>query len=93
MTELQRLYAERGVHVVRVAGRWALRTAPDLAWLLASEEQEKRKLSRAAIETLAIIAYHQPVTRADIEEAFRSIREGADDARATANEFDSGEGI
>jgi segregation and condensation protein B len=46
----------------------ALRTAPDLAWLLAREDQEKRKLSRAAIETLAIIAYHQPVTRADIEE-------------------------
>jgi segregation and condensation protein B len=68
MAELQRLYAERGVNVVRVAGRWALRTAPDLAWLLAREEQEKRKLSRAAVETLAIIAYHQPVTRADIEE-------------------------
>ena len=68
MAELQRLYAERGVNVVRVAGRWALRTAPDLAWLLAREDQEKRKLSRAAIETLAIIAYHQPVTRADIEE-------------------------
>ncbi len=68
MAELQRLYAERGVNVVRVAGRWSLRTAPDLAWLLAREDQEKRKLSRAAIETLAIIAYHQPVTRADIEE-------------------------
>jgi segregation and condensation protein B len=68
MAEVQRLYAERGVNVVRVAGRWALRTAPDLAWLLAREDQEKRKLSRAAIETLAIIAYHQPVTRADIEE-------------------------
>ena len=68
MAELQRLYAERGVNVVRVAGRWALRTAPDLAWLLAREDQEKRKLSRAAIETLAIVAYHQPVTRADIEE-------------------------
>ena len=68
MAELQRLYAERGVNVVRVAGRWALRTAPDLAWLLAREDQEKRKLSRAAIETLAIIAYHQPVTRAEIED-------------------------
>ena len=44
------------------------RTAPDMAWLLAREDQEKRKLSRAAIETLAIIAYHQPVTRADIED-------------------------
>jgi len=68
LAELQRLYADRGVNVIRVAGRWTLRTAPDLAWLLAREEQEKRKLSRAAIETLAIIAYHQPVTRADIEE-------------------------
>jgi len=68
MSELQRVYADRGVNVVRVAGRWALRTAPDLAWLLAREDQEKRKLSRAAVETLAIIAYHQPVTRADIEE-------------------------
>src|ERR1035437_9423553 len=68
MAELQRLYAERGVNIVRVAGRWALRPAPDLAWLLAREDQEKRKLSRAAIETLAITAYHQPVTRADIEE-------------------------
>ena len=53
---------------MRVAGLWALRTAPDLAWLLARDDQEKRKLSRAAIETLAIIAYHQPVTRADIED-------------------------
>ena len=68
LAELQRLYADRGVNVVRVAGRWTLRTAPDLGWLLAREEQEKRKLSRAAIETLAIVAYHQPVTRADIEE-------------------------
>ena len=68
MAELQRQYAERGVNLVRVAGRWMFRTAPDLAWLLAREDQEKRKLSRAAIETLAIIAYHQPVTRADIED-------------------------
>jgi len=68
MAELQRLYAGRGVNLVRAAGRWMFRTAPDLAWLLAREVQEKRKLSRAAIETLAIIAYHQPVTRADIEE-------------------------
>jgi segregation and condensation protein B len=68
MSELQRLYAGRGVNLVRAAGRWMFRTAPDLAWLLAREEQEKRKLSRAAIETLAIVAYHQPVTRADIED-------------------------
>ncbi len=68
MAELQRHYAGRGVNLVRVAGRWAFRTASDLSWLLAREDQEKRKLSRAAIETLAIVAYHQPVTRADIEE-------------------------
>ena len=65
---LRQLYAGRGVNLVRVAGRWTFRTAEDLSWLLASEQEEKRKLSRAAIETLAIIAYHQPVTRAEIEE-------------------------
>lgn len=68
MAELQRHYSGRGVNLVRAAGRWMFRTAPDMAWLLAREDQEKRKLSRAAIETLAIIAYHQPVTRAEIEE-------------------------
>ena len=68
MAELQRQYASRGVNLVRVAGRWAFRTASDLSWLLAREQQEKRKLSRAALETLAIVAYHQPVTRADIED-------------------------
>jgi segregation and condensation protein B len=68
MEELQRLYAGRGVNLVRVARRWTFRTAEDLSWLLAREDDDKRKLSRAAIETLAIVAYHQPVTRADIEE-------------------------
>ena len=68
LEELQRHYANRGIQLVRLAGRWMFRTAPDMAWLLAREDHEKRKLSRAAIETLAIIAYHQPVTRADIEE-------------------------
>ena len=68
MEELQRLYAGRGVNLVRVARRWTFRTAEDLSWLLAREDEDKRKLSRAAIETLAIVAYHQPVTRADIEE-------------------------
>jgi segregation and condensation protein B len=67
MDELQRLYEGRGVNLVRVARRWMFRTAGDLAWLLACEREEKRKLSRAALETLAIVAYHQPVTRADIE--------------------------
>ena len=68
MEELRRLYGGRGVNLVRVAQRWTFRTAEDLGWLLAREGDEKRKLSRAALETLAIIAYHQPVTRADIEE-------------------------
>src|SRR5580692_7194213 len=68
MAELQRAYAGRGVNLVRVARKWTFRTALDLAWLLAREDREQKKLSRAAIETLAIIAYHQPVTRADIED-------------------------
>jgi segregation and condensation protein B len=68
MAELQRLYAGRGVNLVRVARKWTFRTAADLSWLLAREDREQKKLSRAAIETLAIIAYHQPVTRADIED-------------------------
>src|SRR5579872_1453905 len=68
MAELQRVYAGRGVNLVRVARKWTFRTAADLSWLLAREDREQRKLSRAAIETLAIIAYHQPVTRADIED-------------------------
>jgi segregation and condensation protein B len=68
MAELQRVYAGRGVNLVRVARKWTFRTATDLSWLLAREDREQRKLSRAAIETLAIIAYHQPVTRADIED-------------------------
>ena len=66
--DLKELYANRGVNLVRVAGGWAFRTASDLASRLAVETRVERKLSRAAIETLAIIAYHQPVTRAEIEE-------------------------
>ena len=65
---MQRDYASRGVNLVRVGGKWTLRTASDLAWLLTQESVVTRKLSRAAIETLAIVAYHQPVTRAEIEE-------------------------
>lgn len=65
---LEARYADRGVNVFRVAGKWALRTSPDLGFLLRREETANRKLSRAAIETLAIIAYHQPATRAEIEE-------------------------
>ncbi len=68
MAELQRVYAGRGVNLVRVSRKWAFRTAVDLAWLMSREDKEQKKLSRAAIETLAIIAYHQPVTRADVEE-------------------------
>jgi segregation and condensation protein B len=67
MIELERLYRPRGVNLVRVAGSWTLRTAPDLAGVLRLETSAPRKLSRAALETLAIIAYHQPVTRAEIE--------------------------
>jgi len=66
--ELQRIYQPRGVNLVCVAGKWQFRTASDLAFLLRKERPEQRRLSRAAIETLAIIAYHQPVTRAEIED-------------------------
>jgi segregation and condensation protein B len=68
LVRLQQDYAARGVNLCAVAGKWSFRTASDLAWLLSKETVETRKLSRAAIETLAIIAYHQPVTRAEIEE-------------------------
>jgi segregation and condensation protein B len=68
LAELKHQYAGRGVTLVEVAGKWALRTAADLSFLLRHEAVEQRRLSRAALETLAIIAYHQPVTRADIEE-------------------------
>ena len=68
LKRLQEDYAGRGVNLVRVGGKWCFRTADDLSWLLSKESTEKRKLSRAAIETLAIIAYHQPVTRTEIEE-------------------------
>jgi segregation and condensation protein B len=68
LLELQSEYANRGVNIVRVGGKWSLRTAGDLAWLLTHETVVSKKLSRAAIETLAIVAYHQPVTRAEIEE-------------------------
>lgn len=68
LQDLQSVYADRGVNLQRVAGKWAFRTAEDLAFLLRREATEQKKLSRAALETLAIIAYHQPVTRAEIEE-------------------------
>ncbi len=65
---LRRRYEGRGVNLVRVGDAWAMRTAPDLGFLMQKEVTETRKLSRAAIETLAIIAYHQPATRGEIEE-------------------------
>ena len=65
---LQTEYAPRGVNLVKVGGKWSFRTANDLRWLLTREAVQPRKLSRAAIETLAVIAYHQPVTRAEIED-------------------------
>ena len=68
LTQLQKEYEPRGVNLVRIGGKWTLRTANDLAWLLTHESTVTRKLSRAAIETLAIVAYHQPVTRAEVEE-------------------------
>ena len=68
LEELKGFYASRGINLVRVAGKWAFRTAPDLAYLLEQHTADERRLSKAALETLAIIAYHQPVTRAEIEE-------------------------
>jgi segregation and condensation protein B len=67
LQELGANYAERGINLVRLAGGWTFRTAPDLAPFLVNERAVSRKLSRAAVEILAIIAYHQPVTRAEIE--------------------------
>lgn len=68
LQRLKVLYAERGVNLVQVGGQWAFRTAGDLSFVIRAEEKEPKKLSRAALEVLAIIAYHQPVTRAEIEE-------------------------
>jgi segregation and condensation protein B len=68
LEELKAEYAMRGINLVRVGTKWIFRTAADLGWLLSRETQEQKKLSRAALETLAICAYHQPVTRAEIEE-------------------------
>ena len=68
LQQLQADYASRGVNLVRIGNKWTFRTAGDLAWLMTRESTETRRLSRAAIEVLAIIAYHQPITRAEIEE-------------------------
>jgi segregation and condensation protein B len=68
LAQLRAEYSPRGVNLVCIAGKWAFRTASDLSWLLTKEAVVPRKLSRAAIETLAVIAYHQPVTRAELED-------------------------
>ena len=68
LRELAESFAGRGINLVRLAGGWVFRTAPDLAPKLRVERSVARKLSRAAVETLAVIAYHQPVTRAEIEQ-------------------------
>jgi segregation and condensation protein B len=68
LDELKGFYASRGVNLVKVADKWMFRTAEDLAYLLERHAEEQRRLSKAALETLAIVAYHQPVTRAEIEE-------------------------
>jgi len=70
---LRESYAPRGIHPVERGGRWHFETAPDLAHLLRRTREEPRKLSRAGIETLAIIAYHEPVSRAEIE-AIRGVQ-------------------
>ncbi len=86
LDELRRLYAGRGVNLVNVAGKWLLRTAPDLADKLKIERESQRRLSRAAHETLAVIAYHQPVTRPEIEEIRGvSLSKGTMDALFEAN--------
>jgi segregation and condensation protein B len=69
LSALRRDYSDRGVNLVEVAGKWQFRTAEDLGWLLRQENDAQAGLGRAALETLAIIAYHQPVTRTDIEQA------------------------
>ncbi len=67
ITDLRLTWAGRGIELVEVAGRWRFQTAADLAFLMTEEREEPRRLSKAAQETLAIVAYHQPVTRAEIE--------------------------
>jgi segregation and condensation protein B len=68
LADLKANYANRGVNLVEVAGKWTLRTSEDLSFILRREQVEQRRLSKAALETLAIVAYHQPATRAEIED-------------------------
>ena len=88
LAQLQADYALRGVNLVRVANKWTFRTAGDLSWLMTRESTETRRLSRAAIEMLAIIAYHQPVTRAEIEEIRGVDHLQGDARRAAGNRLD-----
>ena len=68
MEKLQRHYSGRGINLVCISGKWSFRTAKNLSGLMSQQKSVQKKLSKAAIETLAIIVYHQPVTRAEIEE-------------------------
>ncbi len=68
LAHVRKRYEGRGVMIRKVGQGWAIRTAPDLAFLMRRDQVEQKRLSRAAVETLAIIAYHQPTTRAEIEE-------------------------
>lgn len=68
LEDVRTAYASRGVNLVKIGGKWMMRTAEDLSYLMQLERVEEKRLSRAALETLAIIAYHQPTTRAEIEE-------------------------
>jgi segregation and condensation protein B len=68
LADLQENYKNRGVNIVQVSGKWALRTAEDMSAILRKETVEQKKLTKAALETLSIVAYHQPVTRAEIED-------------------------
>ncbi len=88
LEQLQADYSLRGVNLVRVANKWTFRTAGDLAWLMTRESTETRRLSRAAIEVLAIIAYHQPVTRAEIEEIRGVVTSKGTAGRAAGNRLD-----
>lgn len=76
LRELEEHYRQRGIHLVERGGRWQFQTAPDLAHLLRREREHARKLSRAATEVLAIVAYHEPVSRAEIE-AIRGVQTSA----------------
>jgi len=76
LKKLQTNYSTRGINLVCISNKWSFRTSPNLSILMAQEKTVEKKLSRAAVETLAIIVYHQPVTRAEIEE-IRGVAFGA----------------